>query len=144
MEVLVPLELEEVFEAQLLEEVRPLCAEKKLSAELRLRESALSTRPAPLTSPGLTSNTGQSEEVLEAVSQIISPICRYYVILALLTFFSFSVPGRVESPGTVTSLLTQVTPRHSAGAGRLRRRGKGARKVEEKGEGRREGLGMVE
>ena len=49
-EALVPLELEEVLEDQLLEDVLPLLAEKKLSAELRLSVSGESSTPSLVTS----------------------------------------------------------------------------------------------
>ncbi|MPC58462.1 hypothetical protein E2C01_052467 [Portunus trituberculatus] len=49
-EALVPLELEEALEDQLLEDVLPLWAEKKLSAELRLRVSGESSTPSLVTS----------------------------------------------------------------------------------------------
>lgn len=50
LEALVPLELEEALEDQLLEDVRPLLAEKKLSAELRLSVSGERSTPSLVTS----------------------------------------------------------------------------------------------
>lgn len=50
LEALVPLELEDALEDQLLEDVRPLLAEKKLSAELRLRVSGERSTPSLVTS----------------------------------------------------------------------------------------------
>lgn len=50
LDALVPLEFEEALEDQLLEDVRPLLAEKKLSAELRLRVSGDSITPSLVTS----------------------------------------------------------------------------------------------
>lgn len=50
LEALVPLEFEDVLEDQLLEDVRPLLAEKKLSAELRLRVSGERSTPSLVTS----------------------------------------------------------------------------------------------